>query len=95
MKLLQYIGILGDVVPIGGTREGDRGRVPLVPGDSYVEPMSGFNVRVGGAYVADASVMPSSGGYQTLLDNNSLAIEARVLDALRHYHESVSGTDFD
>ena len=62
-----------------------------MPGDSYLEPMSGFNVRVGSAYVSEASVMPTSGGYQTLLDNNSLAIEARVLDALRHYHESVSG----
>ena len=53
--------------------------------------MSGFGVRVGSVYIGENEVMPSSGGYQTLLDNNTLAIEARVLDSLRHYNESVAG----
>ncbi len=64
----------------------------MVPGESYVEPLSGNAVRLAGGYVSEeGDVLPSCGGYQTMLDNNVLAIEARVLDALRHYKESVTG----
>ncbi len=82
---------LGAVVPVGGTREGDKGRVPLVPGDSCVDPHSGFRVRVASGFVSGNESRFSSGGYQTLLDNKTLAVEARLLNTLRQYHGSVAG----
>ena len=79
------------MVPVGGTREGSEAIVPLLPGETFIEPMSNKPVRVGGAYLRDTEVLPSSGSYQSLLDMNTLACEARALDALRHYKEALSG----
>jgi hypothetical protein len=82
----------GDVIPIGGSRKGPRGATAIVPGDSFVEPMSSYPVKVGGAFLNDAEVLPSNGGYQALLDASILACEARVLDALRFYKDAIAGT---
>lgn len=73
----------GEVVPVGGSREASRGPVPLIPGDLYVEPMSNRPLRVGGAFLNDNKVLPSSGGYLSFLDANMLACEARMLDCMR------------
>ena len=77
---------------MGGTREGAHNRVAIIPGDLYVEHMSNLPVRVGGAFLSDGAAVPASGSYQTLLDSNALACEARVLDGLRAYKERVTGT---
>ena len=80
----------GETVPIGGSREtgGGRGRgqagpVALMPGDVYVEPMSGQPARIASAFLSDNEVLPASGGYLAMLDANMLACEARALDCLR------------
>ncbi len=83
--------IVGDVVPVGGTRESETGRLALVPGDAFIEPMSSRMVQVNGGYLADAEVVPSSGGFQTLLDSSMLACEARVLDVIRGYKDNLAG----
>ena len=80
-----------EVIPVGGSRKGQRGATAIVPCDVFVEPMSNKPVRVGGAFLNEAEVLPSSGGYQSLLDSSVLACEARVLDALRMYKEAVDG----
>ena len=82
---------LGDVVPVGGTREGNQGHQALIHGDMWLEPMSNMPVKVGGAFLSDGEVVPSAGGHQTLLDANTLACEARALDSLRQYKDSVTG----
>lgn len=76
---------------MGGTREGPRSRTALIPGDLYVEQMSNLPVRVGGGFLSEGEVVPTAGSYQTLLDSNALACEARVLDSLRAYKERVTG----
>ena len=96
IKTLQFFkptvsSITGEVVPVGGTREGPHNRVALIPSDLYVETMSNLPVRVGGAFLSDGEVVPSAGSYQALLDSNTLACEARVLDCLRAYKERVTG----
>ena len=80
-----------DVIPVGGSRKGQRGAMAIVPGDVFVEPMSSKPVKVGGAFLNEAEVLPSSGGYQSLLDSSVMACEARVLDAVRIYKEAVAG----
>ena len=75
---------------MGGTKKTDTGDVAVIPGDTYVENMSRKPVRVGGGYIRDAEVLPSSGGFQALLDANVLACEARVLEAMREYHNAVT-----
>ena len=82
----------GEVVPVGGTRQGAHNRVAIIPGDLYVEQMSNLPVRVGGAFLSDGDVVPAAGSYQALLDSTALACEARVLDCLRAYSERVTGS---
>ena len=48
-------------------------------------------ILLGGAFLSDADVLPSCGGQQALYDSSVMACEARLLDALRHYKEAVSG----
>lgn len=83
--------ISGEVIPVGGCRKGQRGATAIVLGDSFTEPMSNQQVKVGGAFLNETEVLPSNGGYQALLDASILACEARVLDALRYYNETLSG----
>ena len=81
----------GEVVPIGGTRQGPNNTVALIQGDNYLEPLSNMPVKLGGAILSDADVMPSCGGQRALLDASVMACEARLLDSLRHYKEAVTG----
>ena len=46
---------------------------------------------MGSAYPSDGEVLPSSGGYQTLLDSITMACEARVLDAIRQNTDAIAG----
>ena len=98
MKFVYYIEynvwcfvITGEVVPVGATREGDGKPVAMVPGEIFVEPLSGKPVHVSGGYLSDTHVLPSGGGYQTLLDSNALACEARLLDVFRQYKDAATG----
>ena len=81
----------GAVVPVGGCHMVQGREVPLLPRDVFTEPLSGKPVRVGGAFVNNDVVLPSSGGNQALLDSRALACEARLLDVLRAYSEVVTG----
>lgn len=79
----------GDIVPIGGTKPGSRHNLPIIPGDTFVEPLSGRLVRVQSGYLIEANVLPSGGGFQALLDSSVLACEARVIDTLRELKDAV------
>lgn len=81
----------GDIVPIGGTKPGSRHNLPIIPGDTFVEPLSGRLVRVQSGYLIEANVLPSGGGFQALLDSSVLACEARVIDTLRELKDAVDG----
>ena len=81
----------GAVVPVGGCHVVQGHETPILPNDVFTEPLSGKPVRVGGAFVNDDVVLPSSGGNQALLDSHALACEARLLDVLRGYSEAVTG----
>ncbi|XP_056230182.1 uncharacterized protein si:dkey-103g5.4 [Seriola aureovittata] len=63
----------GTVLPVGG--------VLLV--ESFIEPLSGRMVRVGGASMRVGQVVPNAGGYQALLDGKVLAVMFKVLDLLK------------
>ncbi|CAH1789583.1 unnamed protein product [Owenia fusiformis] len=80
----------GDVVPVGGTRSGSHSDIPIVPGDTFVEPLSGKVVRVNTGFLNNNEVVPSAGGYMALLEANVLACEARVTDALREYKDAIN-----
>ncbi|XP_062603182.1 uncharacterized protein LOC134264959 [Saccostrea cucullata] len=79
----------GDIVPVGGTKPGSRHNLPIIPGDTFVEPLSGKLVRVQSGYLLDANVLPSGGGFQALLDSSVLACEARVIDTLRELKDAL------
>lgn len=81
----------GDVVPVGGTKPGSQHNLPIIPGDTFVEPLSGKLVRVQSGYLLDANVLPSGGGFQALLDSSVLACEARVIDTLRELKDALAG----
>ena len=76
---------------MGGLRQTSNGIEAIIPGDQFVEPLSNRCVRVNGAAVLDTEVLPSGGGYQTLLDATVLACETKTLEALRHYKDTLSG----
>lgn len=54
-----------------------------------MEPLSGKVVRVHSGILQDTTVLPSSGGFQALLDSSVLACEARVNDVMDHYTKAV------
>ncbi len=78
-------------MPVGGTRPGQDGAKAITPCDKFLEPLSGLQVYAGSARLADGTVVPSSGGYQMLLDKNVLAIERQLVKALRDYSAAVTG----
>lgn len=89
--LMNYLNLSGDIVPVGGTKPGSRHNLPIIPGDTFVEPLSGRLVRVQSGYLVDANVLPSGGGFQALLDSSVLACEARVIDTLRELKDALAG----
>ncbi|KAM7413322.1 hypothetical protein PAMA_020625 [Pampus argenteus] len=65
--------VTGAVLPVGG----------VLLGETFIEPLSGRMVRVGGASIRAGQVVPAAGGYQTLLDNKVLAVIFKVLELLK------------
>lgn len=55
---------VGDVLPVGG----------VLLAETFIEPLSGRLVRVGGASVRAGQMVPNTGGYQTLLDGKVLIL---------------------
>lgn len=76
-------------MPVGGTKFGERTRIPIMSGDSFVDQLSSRLVRVRGGVRMSSGVVPSAGGYQSLLDSSSLACEARLLDAVKQYKDVI------
>ncbi|XP_017284465.2 uncharacterized protein si:dkey-103g5.4 [Kryptolebias marmoratus] len=69
--------VTGHVQPVGG----------VLLAEAFVEPLSGRMVRVGGANIRAGQLVPSPGGYQTLLDSKVLAEMFKVLDILKPFIE--------
>lgn len=73
-----------------------RVQVPIVPGDSFVEPLSGKVLRATSCRILpsagqDGSVVPCAGGYQSYLDSCLLVSEKDVLEALKELKDSITG----
>ncbi|XP_022055821.2 uncharacterized protein si:dkey-103g5.4 isoform X1 [Acanthochromis polyacanthus] len=65
--------VTGDVLPVGG----------VLLAESFIEPLSGRMVRLGGASIRAGQLMPNAGGYQTLLNCKVLAVMFKILDLLK------------
>ncbi|XP_049323387.1 uncharacterized protein si:dkey-103g5.4 [Astyanax mexicanus] len=63
----------GAVLPVGG----------LLLGESFIEPLSGRLVRVGGGSLRGGKVVPHAGGFQALLDSQALGARMRLVELLR------------
>lgn len=68
-----FFCVPGAVLPVGG----------LLLGESFIEPLSGRLVRVGGGSIRGGKVVPHSGGFQALLDSQALAVRWRLVELLR------------
>ncbi|XP_067222023.1 uncharacterized protein si:dkey-103g5.4 isoform X5 [Chanodichthys erythropterus] len=75
----------GAVLPVGG----------LLLGESFIEPLSGRMVRVGGGSVRGGKVVPHAGGFQALLDSQALGACLRVAELLQGCSEEWSSTAAD
>ncbi|XP_033488068.2 uncharacterized protein LOC117260235 [Epinephelus lanceolatus] len=65
--------VTGAVLPVGG----------VLLAESFIEPLSGRMVRVGGASIRAGQAVPNAGGYQALLDSKVLAVMFKVLELLK------------
>ncbi|KAI5620779.1 hypothetical protein C0J50_19651 [Silurus asotus] len=65
----------GTVLPVGG----------LLLGESFIEPLSGRLVRVGGGSIRGGKVVPHAGGFQALVDSQTLGARVRVVELIRTY----------
>ncbi|XP_037632372.1 uncharacterized protein si:dkey-103g5.4 [Sebastes umbrosus] len=65
--------VTGAVQPVGG----------VLLAESFIEPLSGRLVRLGGASVRAGQLLPNAGGYQALLDSKVLAVMFKVLELLK------------
>lgn len=54
-------------------------------GDSFIEPLSGRLVRVGGGSIRGGKVVPHAGGFQALLDSQSLGVQMQVVELIWTY----------
>ncbi|XP_046891896.1 uncharacterized protein si:dkey-103g5.4 [Hypomesus transpacificus] len=75
--------VTGVVLPVGG----------VLLGESFIEPLSGRLVRVGGASVRAGQLVPHAGGYQTLLGYQVLLGRLRVVELLRELMEDWGSRD--
>ena len=75
----------GQVLALGGLRDASGNL--LLPGDSFVEPLSRKPVRLQGASLQEGWTVPHTGGPQNLLDANVLAAQRRVIAVLRSSQE--------
>ncbi|KAM7337607.1 hypothetical protein ACRRTK_003726 [Alexandromys fortis] len=76
----------GQVLAVGGLRDA-TGNL-LLPGDSFVEPLSGKTVQLLGASQQAGQILPHSGGSQALLDANVLVAQRQVIKMLQQYREA-------
>lgn len=82
------LGVLlpGQVFAVGGLRDA-TGNL-LLPGDSFVEPLSGKTVRLLGASQQAGRILPHTGGPQALLDANVLVAQRQVIMMLLQCQET-------
>ncbi|XP_050777458.1 uncharacterized protein LOC127033574 [Gopherus flavomarginatus] len=91
-KIVPILGVsldnnTGDLVPVGGLM-GPSGSLLLL-GDSFSEPLSRKTARIHGACLKQDKVLPHAGGYQALLEANTLVTQIHVIKALRQYKDSI------
>ncbi|XP_060550987.1 uncharacterized protein LOC117670160 [Pantherophis guttatus] len=77
----------GLVLPLGGL-QGPSGDL-LLPGDPFVEPLSGKMARMQGLSLQQDKVVPHAGGYQVMLEANVLIAQTLVVKALQKYKVSI------
>ncbi|EPY76926.1 hypothetical protein CB1_001341005 [Camelus ferus] len=75
----------GQVLALGGLRDASGNL--MLPGDSFVEPLSRKTVRLQGASRQEGQTVPQMGGSQALLDANVLVAQRRVITVLRRTQE--------
>ena len=73
-----------------------RVQVPIVLGDSCVEPLSGKEVRVSSCRIlvdprSEDKILPCAGGYQSFLDASVLSSEEKILEAMKELRDAISG----
>ncbi|XP_055052386.2 uncharacterized protein [Misgurnus anguillicaudatus] len=73
------------VIPVGG----------LLLGESFIEPLSGRMVRVGGGSMRGGKVVPHAGGFQALLDSQALGACLRLAELLQGCGEEWSSAAAD
>lgn len=59
----------------------------MLPGDSFVEPLSRKMVQLQGAAQQEGRTLPHMGGPQALLDANVLVAQRQVITVLQRYQE--------
>ncbi|XP_034025206.1 uncharacterized protein si:dkey-103g5.4 [Thalassophryne amazonica] len=84
-NIVLTVGVSLDVVtarvlPVGG----------VLLAESFVEPLSGRMVRVGGANMRAGQLVPHAGGYQALLDSKVLTAMLKVAELLKTLSEELS-----
>lgn len=82
------LGVLlpGQVLAVGGLRDATGSL--LMPGDSFVEPLSGKTVRLLGASQQAGQILAHAGGSQALLDANVLVAQRQVIMMLQQCQET-------
>ncbi|KAK7156390.1 hypothetical protein R3I94_006451 [Phoxinus phoxinus] len=75
----------GAVLPVGG----------LLMCESFIEPLSGRMVRVGGGSMRGGKVVPHAGGFQALLDSQALGACLRVAELIQGCCDEWSSTAAD
>uniref|UniRef100_A0A8C5P3Q9 Predicted gene, 32742 n=1 Tax=Jaculus jaculus TaxID=51337 RepID=A0A8C5P3Q9_JACJA len=80
----------GNVLALGGLRDATGSL--LLPGDSFVEPLSGKIVRLQGASQQEGQTLPHMGGPQVLLDANVLVAQKQVAMVLQQCQETPGPT---
>uniref|UniRef100_A0A8C6GMT4 Predicted gene, 32742 n=1 Tax=Mus spicilegus TaxID=10103 RepID=A0A8C6GMT4_MUSSI len=76
----------GQVLALGGLR--DTTGSLLMPGDSFVEPLSGKTARLLGASQQAGQISAHAGGSQALLDANVLVAQRQVIMMLQQCRET-------
>uniref|UniRef100_A0A8C6AE58 Uncharacterized protein n=1 Tax=Marmota marmota marmota TaxID=9994 RepID=A0A8C6AE58_MARMA len=76
----------GQVLPLGGLRDA-MGNI-MLPGDSFVETLSGKTVWLQGVSQQEDRTLPHVGGSQALLDANVLVAQRQVIAVLQQCQES-------
>nr|XP_038938290.1 uncharacterized protein RGD1562811 isoform X3 [Rattus norvegicus] len=76
----------GQVFAVGGLRDATGSL--LMPGDSFVEPLSGKTVRLLGASQQAGQIAAHAGGSQALLDANVLVAQRQVIRMLQQCRET-------